>query len=52
MSHDIVDDSRLGTALGTERLIVASGVENEFANEGSVFTDHSDILVGHQEVDA
>ena len=52
MSHDIVDNSRLRTALGTEGLVVAGWVEDEFANEGSVLTDHADVLVGDQEVDA
>src|ERR1700733_1896806 len=52
MSHDIVDNSRLWTALGTQGLVVASWVENEFANEGSVLTEHADVLVGDQEVDA
>src|SRR5580700_3112459 len=52
MSHDIVDNSRLRTALGTEGLVVASWVEDQFANEGSVLTDHADVLVGDQEMDA
>ena len=33
MSHDIVDDSRLWTALGSQRLVVPGRVENEFPNE-------------------
>jgi hypothetical protein len=33
MSHDIVDDSRLRTAFGSERLVVAVGVEGELAEE-------------------
>ena len=52
MSHDIVDIFRLRAALGTEGLVVASWVEDEFADEGSVLTDHADVLVGDQEVDA
>src|SRR5580704_8034654 len=52
MSHDIVDNSRLWTGLGTQRLIVASRVEYELADERSVLTDHADVLVGDQEMDA
>ena len=52
MSHDIVDNSRLRAALGTQGLVVASWVEDEFADEGSVLTDHADVLVGDQEVDS
>jgi hypothetical protein len=35
------------TALGAEGLVVASWVENKFANESSILTDDPDVLVGH-----
>jgi hypothetical protein len=36
MSHDIVDNSRLWTGLGPQRLVVASWVENQLADASAV----------------
>jgi hypothetical protein len=52
MSHDIVDDSRLRTALGTEWLVVASGIEGELTVESAVLVDHADVSPGHEQRDA
>lgn len=48
MSHDIVDNFR-PAAWGSEALVIAVGVEHEFAQKGSVLADHTHVLVGHQE---
>ena len=50
MSHDIVDNFR-SAAWGPEGLVIAVGVEDEFAQKRPVLTDHPDVLVGHQEAD-
>ena len=34
-----------------EGLIVASGIEGQLADEGAVFANDADVLVGHQDVD-
>jgi len=50
MWHDIVDNSRSAT-WRPQALVIAVGVEDEFAQKGAVLADQPHVLVGHQEAD-
>jgi hypothetical protein len=46
--HDIVDDSRR-TGRGSEGLVVAIGIQGEFADQGAVLGHNAHVLVGDEE---